>query len=187
MVRFSLKAVAFFAVTLMSCSLFEPREPEQPTQTSSHYTPPDQPEIVISNLQYAVEEKNPPNYIKCFASPQTSTRPFTFNPSTDVSLGPWGLSDEQTYFQNLCTSTGKDRFSQLVLTLRNTPLPLDTVQYEYSYALTFMHTKTGVPTTVMGHMELALARQSNGFWAIYDWSDFKDSSFTWSRFKVEFQ
>jgi hypothetical protein len=172
----------------LQCSLFETREPEHPSQSSFHFDPPTQPEIVISNLRYAVEEKNVANYMNCFVDPLSTTRTFRFAPSTDgASLGPWTLADERAYFQNLTTSTGDNGFSQLTLTLRNNPFPIDTVRYEYGYSLTFMHSKPGVPTTVLGHMELSLGRESNGSWAIYAWADYKDSSATWSRLKVEFQ
>jgi hypothetical protein len=176
----------FFWAGWVGCSLFETREPEQPTQSSSRFDEPYESATVISNLRSAIEQKNTVNYMKCFANPQTSTRPFVFKPSSDgASLSSWTLEDERIYFQNLMASTG-DRFSQLQLTLRNTPLPLDTVRYDYGYVLTILHSKAGVPTTVKGHMELALARQSNAFWAIYEWSDHKDSSLTWTRLKVEF-
>ena len=172
----------------LRCGLFGPRDAQDPSTQSTNFRPPTTPDIVISNLEYAVQEKNVANYMNCFVDPLITTRRFRFTPSSDgTSLGPWTLADERAYFENIKASAGDNGFSRLNLTLRNNPLPLDTVRYEYTYSLTFMHSKPGVPTTVAGHMELTLGTENNGWWAIYGWADYKDSSDTWSRLKVEFQ
>ena len=184
----SIAICAVMGFSSLHCNLFETREAENPSAPSLHFDPPTVPEKVISNLLYAIEEKNVANYMNCFIDPLTTTRTFRFTPSTDgASLGPWTLADERAYFENLKTSAGEHGFSKLTLTLRNNPLPLDTVRYEYTYSLTFMHSKPGVPTTVIGHMELTLGTENNGWWAIYAWADYKDSADTWSRLKVAFQ
>jgi len=39
------------------CNLFEPRDPEAPSQSSDSFIPPSDPDIVIENLQNAIAQK----------------------------------------------------------------------------------------------------------------------------------
>ncbi len=173
----------------IQCNLFDTREPANPSLPSFSFRQPIDPSIVISNLQNAVFEKNVANYMNCFVDPVTANRAYTFNPSSDgANLVNWDRDDERSYFENLRTSIGENGFSQLTLIPQNTPFPIDTARYEFQYILTALHTKPGVPTTVSGHMELSIGRESGGTrWSIYSWTDHKDTAETWSRLKVEFQ
>lgn len=173
----------------IQCDLFDTREPGDPSLSSLSFRQPTDPSIVISNLQNAVFEKNVANYMSCFVDPVTANRVYTFSPSADgASLVSWDRDDERSHFENLRTSIGENGFSQLTLIQQNTPFPIDTVRYEFQYTLTAMHSKPGVPTTVSGHMELSIGRESSGSrWSIYSLADHKDTAETWSRLKVEFQ
>ena len=183
---FFLWALALLLVAWVGCSLFEPREPEQPTQSGDHFDQPGQPSIVISNLSYAITEKNVSNYMKCLVDTTVSTRPFKFNPSSDAAnLVNWSLADERSYFINFTGSIGKNGYSDLLLTEADSITTADSKTYQYKYSLAF--SRIGEPSRmVSGHMELKLA-VDNGFWSIYEWSDFKDLDTTWSRLKLEFQ
>jgi len=181
-------SIWFSAVVILvnGCSLFEPREPEQPTQSGDHFDQPGQPSIVISNLNFAITERNVSNYMKCFVDTTTSTHPFKFNPSADATnLVSWGLADERSYFVNLTSTIGKDGYSRLDLSEADSITAADSKTYQYKYSLGFAKLGENV-RTVKGHMELKLA-VDNGFWSIYEWSDFKDSDTTWSRLRLEFQ
>jgi len=180
---------AGICMVFIQCSLFDTREPANPSLPSFSFKQPTDPSIVISNLQNAVFEKNVANYMSCFIDPVTAGRAYTFNPSSDgANLVNWSRDDERTYFENLRASIGENGFSQLTLIQENTPFPIDTARFEFRYSLTAQHTKPGVPTTVSGHMELSIGRESGGTrWSIYSWTDHKDTAETWSRFKVEFQ
>ena len=183
-------ALAAGAVLMfIQCNLFDTREAANPSLPSLSFRQPTDPSIVISNLQNAVSEKNVANYVSCFVDPITSNRELTFIPSSDgAGLVSWSRDDERSYFENLRTSIGENGFSQLTLFPQNTPFPIDTVRYEFRYTLTVMHSKPGVPTTVSGHMELSIGRETNSSrWSIYAWTDRKDTAETWSRLKVEFQ
>jgi len=115
-----------------------------------------------------------------------STRPFRFNPSADAaSLVFWNLVDERSYFVNFTSSIGKDGYSNLLLTDADSITTADSKTYQYKYSLAFSKFGEG-SRSVSGHMELKLA-VDNGFWSIYEWSDFKDLDTTWSRLKLEFQ
>jgi hypothetical protein len=184
----SFLALAFSALVILGngCSLFEPREPEQPTQSGDHFDQPGQPSTVISNLNYAITERNVSNYMKCFVDTTISIHPFKFNPSADATnLVAWNLADERSYFVNLTSRIGRDGYSNLQLTEADSITTADSKTYQYQYSLAFAKLGEGL-RTVSGHMELKLA-VDNGFWSIYEWSDFKDIDTTWSRLRLEFQ
>ena len=178
--------LATLSTVCIGCSLFEPREPEQPTQSGDHFDQPGQPSIVISNLNYAITERNVSNYMKCFVDTAISARQFRFNPSADAaSLVSWNLTDERSYFVNFTASIGRDGYSNLQLSEADSITTADSKTYQYKYSLAFSKFGEG-SRTVGGHMELRLA-VDNGFWSIYEWSDFKDLDTTWSRVRLEFQ
>ena len=66
------------------CNLFEPRDPEPPSQSSDSFIPPTDPDIVIENLQNAIAQKNSVNYVRCIADPSRTARLFEFFPSPDA-------------------------------------------------------------------------------------------------------
>jgi hypothetical protein len=179
---------------IAECSLFDTREPEDPTQTSSRNRPPDLPEIVMANLTIAVEEKNIANYADCFANPATSSHEFVFTPTGDALtqypgvLDHWTYEDERNYFQNLITKTGMNRISQLSLTPRDSILSSDSVIYTFDYFLFFDHTEPGFERTAQGSAQFTIGKNSNNKWAIYRWIDFRTvtTGITWSYFKGKF-
>ncbi len=173
------------------CSLFEPREPEPPAQTSFDYTPATVPGIVISNLKSAVAQKNVENYIRNFSDPAVTGRPFVFIPSSDASsiypnVRDWTYADERAYFQNLVAK--EDGFSTLTLIPKDSLLGAAEASYNFDYVLTFQHTDAATfPTTARGTLQFVLAPDANNIWSIYQWSDFSTSpDITWSAFKGKF-
>jgi len=176
----------------LRCSLFEPREPEPPTQSSFDYRPPTVPSIVISNLQNAVAQKNSANYISCFADPVKTKRAFAFVPSAEASaqypglLADWTVADELSYFQNLVAKSAPNGFSSLLLTPKSSVVTADSVIYSFDYTLTFEHTESGFPTIARGTLQFSIGTDNN-FWTIYRWSDFKTTTdITWSLVKGKF-
>lgn len=177
----------------LSCSLLEPRDPEPPTQASLDFRPPTVPNIVITNLESAIAQKNSANYISCFTDPTKSKRTFTFIPSTEASaqypglLTQWTTAEELSYFQNMIAKSPPNGFSSLGLTQRSSVVTPDTVLYEYDYVLTFEHTEPGFPTTARGNLQFSLGTDNSNFWSIYRWSDFKTTNdITWSLMKGKF-
>lgn len=177
------------------CNLFEPRDPEAPSQTSDSFIPATDPDVVIENLQNAIAQKNSVNYIRCFADPSRTSRPFQFSPSPDAGsryasvFAYWTVEQEKTYFQNLVArTTGKaNAFSNLLLTHRVVTLTADSAIQSYDYTLTFEHTDPSFPTVATGNLQFVLGLDNNNAWVIYRWSDFKTTSdVTWSHFKGKF-
>ncbi len=192
-----LKFVAVLLPVLVGggCSIFEPREPEQPSQSSSGYLPPTSAQTVITNLQNSIEQKNVQNYINCFSDPSRSARPFTFVPSADAAalfpsiLNSWTFTQERDYMTNLIAKAVPNGFSGLVLTLTSPPsVSADSEVYSYDYLLTFQHTEAGFPSTARGSLQFAIGvDNSTQQWSIYRWIDLKTTTdITWSSFKGRF-
>ncbi|MEK9137717.1 MAG: hypothetical protein AAB393_11395 [Bacteroidota bacterium] len=184
--------VLILTMGLIGCNLFEPREPEQPSQSSSDFRPPTTPEIVIANLQSSIAQKNIQNYINCFADPARARRGFFFVPSPEASaqypsvLSAWTYAEEHAYMQNLISKAAPNGFSSLLLTRRSSVVSADSVVWSYDYVFTFQHTEAGFPSTARGNLQFTLG-VDNSTWSIYTWSDFKTTpDVTWSSFKGRF-
>jgi hypothetical protein len=177
----------------LQCSLFDTRDPEDPSQTGLDFQPPTDPSLVIANLQGAIDQKNLANYVNCFADPTKTNIPFQFVASGDALaqyptiLDRWTLDDEHDYFQNMMARTPKSAFTSLSLSLRSSSIATDSVTLNYDYVLTVEHTDAGVPRTARGNMQFTLGMDRTNFWMIYRWMDFKTTSdVTWSTFKGHF-
>lgn len=181
------------AAVLSGCGLFDPRTPEDPTQSSQTFLPATDPLIVISNLQSAVEQKSVPNYVQCLADAAAGNRTFVFIPSSEGTalyssiFRSWSIAEEQAYFRNLTTRTTSTSISKLDLTEKTRSLAADSALLEYDYTLTFENTATGFPSRASGNLQFALGRSSSNIWTIYRWTDFKTTGdATWSLFKGKF-
>ena len=177
---------------IVGCNIFETRDTEPPTQSGSDFRPPTVPEIVVSNLQSAIAQRNTTNYISCFADPTRSSHPFRFVPSAGANaqypsvFASWTYPDEQSYFQNLVARGSPNGYSNLLLVQKSAVVSADSVVYSYDYTFTFEHTESGFPTTAQGNLQFSLAAD-NGSWVIYAWSDYKTTNdVTWSSFKGKF-
>jgi hypothetical protein len=176
----------------VGCDLFHTRDPEPPTQGTSSYQVPDQPEVVLANLKAAIAESNTDNYIRSFADTSVSSQPFLFIPSSDVSSAyasvfrTWDIAEERTYLQNL----GKPDNGTPLLTftnLKQSSSSLDSVVYTMDYQLYYPHHRQKVPQYVQGNMELHLKPNSGRLWYIQTWLDTKTTSdSTWSYLKAVF-
>jgi hypothetical protein len=194
--RWSLASVCLCGVlgaSLQGCGLFEPRDPEDPSQSSLNFKPPTEPSIVIANLQSAIEQKNAANYVSCFADPTRGNPPFVFTPSPEAAglytaaLDVWSLADEQSYFQNLIARSSPQAFSSLSLTPKGSTVSADSVVYGYDYTLVFEHHDPGFPTIARGTLQFTLRVSQSNFWMIQRWLDFKTTGdVTWSHFKGKF-
>ncbi len=175
------------------CGLFEPRDPQEPSQSSLNFRPPTDPAIVIANLQSAIEQKNVANYSNCFADASRGAQPFVFIPSADAAtaygstLLSWTLAEEQAYFQNIIARSSQQAFATLSLTLSTTTVTSDSVVSAYDYVLVFEHNDPGFPRTARGSLQFTLREDASNFWMIQRWVDFKTTQdISWSHFKGKF-
>lgn len=181
-------------VSISGCGLFQTRKPQDPlSSNSSSFVQPDDPTIVIENLQNAIKNLNVQNYLRCL-----SDTGFEFHPSqnsqtnyADIWNG-WSKINEQTYFINL-QAASQSTGNQLQLT--NTSFEIQsstTQQYKADYSLTVIHNRVqnGVPTVANGQLIFLLKQADTGLWYIQSWTDISSSgganTFTWSDLKAIF-
>jgi hypothetical protein len=183
--------------SLLGCGLFEPREPERPTQSGSDFEPPYSAETVISNFQSAIAARSLDNYMACFADPTRSQRGFVFIPSGpgwaqySSELSSWDRDKEREYMRNLISHTSSNAFSSLLLVRRSFAVTTDTVVYNYTYTLTFQHDGQVISdSTARGELQFSLGADNTGWWSIYRWLDSPltptTTITTWSSFKGGF-
>ena len=185
---------ALCLVLQAGCGLFEPRDPEAPSQGGLNYRPPTAPEIVIANLQSAIDQKSSANYINCFTDPSKTGRLFEFIPAVEASavypgiFDSWSRTEEEAYFQNLIAKSIPNSLSSLLLKLNTSVVTPDSVLFDYDYTLTFEHTDPSFPMTAKGRLQFSLATDNSNFWSIHRWQDFKSATdeATWSLFKGKF-
>ena len=189
----TLSFLLFLTMSFPGCGLFEPREPEEPSQSSLNFRPPTEPSIVISNLQSAIEQKNVANYAACFSDVSRGAQPFAFIPSADAAaafggtLADWTLQEEEAYFQNMVSRSAQQAFATVTLSLTSTTVTSDSVVSAYEYVLVFEHNDAGFPTRARGSLQFTLHEDASNFWAIQRWVDFKTTTeISWSHFKGKF-
>ena len=106
------------AIMLYGCGIFETRPVEPPTEIRSTFIQPTSPDIVLTNLNYAVVEKNLDNYMRCFVDTNFSLRRFRFFPdafsqSSFPVFNNWSLNNERVYYSNLISFTPPSSSSNL--------------------------------------------------------------------------
>lgn len=173
----------------LSCGLFEPRSPQDPTQSGQNPPPATIADEVVTNLQSAVIQGSVVNYMSCFADPAKTTRTFTFVPSAGYAaqLSNWSRTDEQTYFDNLVHRAPTNGFANLDYQNESWVRTSDSATFYCDYTFTFQHSVPNFPTTAQGSLQFSIAPGNDGTWMIYRWADFKTvTDTTWSLFKLKF-
>ena len=169
---------------------FSLREPEPPDAAST-FTPPNQPEVLLSNFVTAVTTLNLPNYERCFARDN-----FTFSPDQQVAAGNLGLfqawsfqSHELEYVRNLIRVRSQGQPGRLLFTnARTNNISADSVEYVADYDLTLTLTDTlFVPAHFQGNINLSLSRNPFNEWAIGRWRDTKTTAQpSWTELKEKY-
>ncbi|MFZ1729517.1 MAG: hypothetical protein WBQ23_05955 [Bacteroidota bacterium] len=175
------------------CGLFETRDPEPPTSGSSIFVPPTSPEIVLSNLENAISEKNTENYIRCLVDTLNSERRFVFLPTASASgryasaFSDWTLQSERAWFSAIKAFAPKDAPSYLNLQGQFAVIAADSAIYEGSYELVFQHGVANVSETVRGNLQFVLHIDRNSVWSISRWNDISlNDETSWSEWKGRF-
>lgn len=181
--------------SLPGCGIFQTRKPQNPLSANgSAFIQPDDPTIVIQNLQNAIKNLNTQNYLECLSSTN-----FEFHPSNasqnnyaDIWSG-WSITDERTYFNNLQAAAQNSTGNQLQLSNGSYQIQSSTEQqYKADYSLTVIHNRvsSGVPTVANGQLVFLLKQDNTGLWYIQSWTDFANTgssnTFTWSDLKAVF-
>ena len=184
------------AFLISQCSLFDTRDPEQPSQSGSDFIPPTLVSDVVSNLKNAIAQKNIKNYLRSFTDSSVSGKPFTFTPSSTGStsypgvFGDWNLTREESHFRDLVShKLSATSYSNLLLSGEAYNPQGDSTVYTASYIFSFDHNDPGFRNVARGRLQFTLKRNSSSFWEITDWTDYQeiDTVITWSHFKGRFR
>jgi len=184
--------LCFTSVLLASCGIFETRDAEPPDQGGTAlFQQPDRPEVVILNLQNALQNMNTVNYMRSI-----SEEDFEFTPSAlasdsnpDVWVN-WTREDENIYFNNMGAAT--QNLSGHSLQIQNqdrTTLPDGGERISADYILTVNHNRPPqvLPSVAEGRFLMDMAQGDDGLWSISRWIDESaGSDITWSDFKAVF-
>ena len=182
-------AMCFMVVISSGCSIFSPREAEEPGGSQGFFQQPDRPDVVLSNLQNAIENVNLQNYLSSLnreefrfqASEQAQT-------SDPLIWDSWGYDQEQIYFNNLRSAAENLSGHRLQLSDRiDENISVNEIRITISYSITVNHNRSGTPNIGVGRMILNLVADANGLWSITAWSDIGNGEdFTWSQFRAVF-
>lgn len=187
-------AIAALSLLLLSCNLFDTRDPENPVTDSQTLPPPLTKEALFNNFQNALQQKSIVEYEKLFADTSAHKQQFFFIPNQSSAVRysaifpMWDKTSEADYFRNVITAIGASSIqfgltaSPQILTYQS-----DSAVYTIQYSLFIPHNRAGVTTQFEGRSELYMSPNKNNIWMIYRWVDFetkKDSS--WSELKGQF-
>lgn len=182
------------AVCLASCSLFETRDPEDPTVLRSTFDPPTEPLTVLDNMTAAFRELNEVNYLRCLSDSLTGGL-LDFQPTPEAAsrygiFAAWSKDQEQQYFLNIRSRLPSGNALSLSF---GTPVlqsqTSDSAQVEVTYDLLVPHGQQSVPDRGRGRAQFVLVLdRSTGSWAIRRWTDLALDAVTnsWSDIKGAF-
>jgi len=177
-------------VLISGCGL---RDVEAPVDPRSNFVPPTSPDLVITNIQSAIIERNINNYLACFTDSNFSTRRFLYTAdAASQSQYPifrfWSLNNERYYYTSLTSLTPTQSISNLLLSNISFTPASDTAVFDADYVIRFEHTKQNVPRVFQGKFRFIMASDTRNLWSIHNWTDFKrnDSDTTWSVLKANF-
>ncbi len=188
--------IVFLSALLPSCGdLLGVRDPEPPDRpTESHWIPATTPDVVIENLKQAFVNREFETYMKCLSDTTSYNLPaFRFKPSAVSSVkypgkfDTWSSTDEQIWFQSVLAASPPDSLFKLTLT-EDEPFveSLDTVEYQFTYALDIHHNRQGPPSRYEGKGVFKMIRDSRNYWLIYYWEDISTGEPDWTDLKALF-
>jgi len=168
----------FLIICIAACEHpFSARNPEFPNTSQSLWFPPHTPEEVLTNLNYAVQERNYENYMRCFLNDPELSRPFRFVPAPEAAalypnLLQWTWSQEETMIQVTFSLVPDDSSLSLQFpeTIRDV-IAADSAALVRQYRWVIHHTDPALPNELEGQVELHMAENSLGEWGIYQWID----------------
>lgn len=178
------------AITILvkGCGIFETRDPEPPEEVRSNYVSPTTADLVLTNLENAIAEKNSENYIKCL-----SAENFQYIPDSrslqnyKIIFTEWDQLSEKRYLDNLIINTPST--SALFLSnKRLTQVSPDSAVFQANYQVVFQHNQQNIPKTAKGNLIFNIATDANDLYYVRRWEDFRqnDTDFTWSELKANF-
>lgn len=183
--------IVFFL--LQGCGLFDTRSVEPPTVSRSTFEQPTTPNIVLTNLNYSIAEKNLDNYMRCLVDTNFSQRRYKYYPDAVSQVSypvflTWNLNSEKAYYSNLLSFTNPEASSNLFSSNITYNTFIDSAIVDFDYILIFNHSRQTVPVETKGKLRFIMATDSRGLWSIHSWYDFinGNNDTTWSVLKANF-
>lgn len=185
------KQILLFLPLLAMGACFDLRD-AAPPDAASNWTPPNRPEILISNFTLAVNELNLVNYERSF-------RPdvFTFIADPNVAANNQGLfsnwtfqNHELEYIRNMrrLLLPGSPPANLVFTNSAYNNLSADSVEFIADYNLSINLADTSLRTSnFKGNLAFTMARNAFNEWAIGRWRDTKTTSEPcWSELKQKY-
>ena len=179
----------FVTLSWLAAGCFNIRPVEPPQTGSSDWISPTDYQILLTNWQTAVSQRNTQNYLRCFN--QDSLR---FIPDSEVLNNNeaiwlnWSIQDEQAYFDNVMADLSVPTGNSLSLNeVSLQDVTSDSLKYIGTYLLRLNHQNEALPTLFQGQLQLLIKRNEFNEWEIHRWADIalaQDSS--WSELKLGF-
>lgn len=190
--------IFIISLLLFSCTNpFSVRDAEVPSGNSDTFDDPRQEEIVLSNLRFAMIQKNATNYSRCFVDyGYNSIQKFKFihdQRINDERINNWTYSDEKEYFRTITTrdSLISINFDIIDSLSFNSILPQerDSVWTNFNYVITLNFKNSNFE--YRGQSIIKLVKDTvNPLWSIYYWEDLPGNDNyieTWSILKLKFR
>lgn len=170
------------------CSVFSPRDPEDPIDEAGTFLQPDTPEQVVENIRAAISELNTPNYSRSFSTDLRVTPTATADAQDPGIWSAWSRAEEEQYFSTLAAAAQFGSNHELVLNDQNISIITDSrYEIDASYALTINHNRPDVPTAVQGRLIWVMIQGEDGLWHLSEWTDRELSNTpSWSDMKAAF-
>ncbi len=187
LILFVIPAVLLFS----SCSLFDPRVPEDPSNSGIVWKDPTSPDIVMENLKAALDGSSM-QYIDCF------NETFVFYADTNdineyptLNFDDWVKIVESDVITQLYTIAPHDTLitAEFLLDLEH-PDPAAPTDSATIYREYYIDVVSAMHTPSAGIAEIHLLEKSNGFWYIEEWHDVRlEASIfvTWAVMKAAYR
>ena len=186
--RFFLILVSI-ALVLSSCDLFDPRVPEDPSNAGVVWQDPTSPDIVIENIQSALNGSSA-LYLDCF------NESFVFyadtndiNEYTTYNFSDWTKMVESNTVTSLFAVVPQDSTIQTDFVIdpqhQDPAAPVDSATIYREYSITVpgsYHSGTGTPA--VGLAEFHMIEDANGLWSILEWHDLRHEEANWATWAV---
>lgn len=183
--------IPVFSALLLSCSLFEPRNPQDPSGSGVVWQTPTSPDIVIENMASALNGKSV-LYLDCMDDSfvfYADTNDIDDYPTYDFSN--WTKSVENLTVGQIYTAVPDDSLTASFTPISSNPdppAPEDSATIYREYTLEIPGAQYEV---AFGIAELHMVESEEGLWSIRSWYDNRYSSSTqektWAVAKVVYR
>ena len=182
-----LLAAPFLGAALSGCSLFSPREPEDPLAEGGTFEQPDTPEQVIENIEASVAELNTLNYRRSLRA-DLVFHPTATAESREPVFANWGRPQEEQYFSAMVAAASMNTGHQLRLNDQSFTILSDSEYLlDATYVLTINHSRPDAPSEAQGRLQWIIRQDAGGLWELAEWTDQElGSNPSWSNLKAEF-